>query len=72
MLSGTFHIQEALSYLLYMTNTSPGCKQVPRHVNYNRLYMLCAHTWHVDEVLPELEKLKLADIKPYVQAVLKK
>jgi hypothetical protein len=34
--------------------------------------MLCAHTWHVDEILPELEKLELADIKPYAQAVLKR
>eukprot|EP00798_Chlamydomonas_sp_ICE-L_P021126 gene21126-28013_t len=43
---------------------------VGKHAAYNRLYMLCNRAWHVDEVLPEMEKLELADFKPFMATVL--
>lgn len=41
-----------------------------RHANTVRLYAICSHMWHVDQVLPALEALELHHLQPFMTQLL--
>ena len=47
----------------------PSAPQVGKHANYTRLYALCRHAYHCDDILPHLEQLTPADIAPFIEQV---